>query len=39
VEPFFRNLHDDPRWQLTLARIGFADSQVDKIDFDVTLPE
>jgi adenylate cyclase len=39
VEPFFRNLHDDPRWQPTLARIGFADSQVDGIEFDVKLPD
>ena len=24
-EPFLRNLHGDPRWQLFLKKMGFAD--------------
>jgi len=28
TEPFLRVLHNDPRWQETLKRIGLADSQV-----------
>lgn len=35
TEPFFRNLHDDPRREQTLARVGLADSQVSQIEFEV----
>ena len=39
TEPFFRNLHDDPRWEQTLTRVGLADSQIAEIDFDIKLPD
>jgi TolB-like protein/Flp pilus assembly protein TadD len=38
TEPLFRNLHDDPRWEKTLARVGLADWQVAEIEFEVILP-
>jgi len=38
TEPLLRNLHDDPRWEKTLGRVGLADSQVAGIAFEVTLP-
>ena len=35
----FRNLHDDPRWQPFLTKIGQADAQLAAIEFDVALPQ
>jgi len=35
----FRNLHDDPRWQPFLAKIGQSDTQLAAIKFDVRLPK
>ncbi len=35
----FRNLHDDPRWQPFLAKMGQSDVQLAAIDFDVRLPK
>ncbi len=35
----FRNLHDDPRWQPFLAKLGQSDVQLAAIDFDVRLPK
>ena len=36
---WFKNLHDDPRWQPFLARIGRSDAQLATIKFEVPLPE
>jgi adenylate cyclase len=33
TEPFLRVLHEDPRWEQTLERLGLADSQVARIVF------
>lgn len=35
----FKNLHDDPRWQPFLAKIGKSDAQLAEISFDVRLPK
>ena len=35
----FRNLHDDPRWQPFLAKMGQSDAQLAAIKFDVRLPK
>ena len=35
----FRNLHDDPRWQPFLAKLGQSDTQLAAIKFDVQLPK
>ena len=37
-EPFFTNLHDDPRWPLFLESIGKSREQLAAIEFKVTLP-
>jgi len=34
-EVLFRNLHDDPRWEPTLARVGLADAQLASIELKV----
>jgi len=39
VDPFFRNLHDDPRWQPLLEKGGVSEEQLKSIDFKVDLPE
>ena len=36
---WFKNLHDDSRWQPFLAKIGKSDVQLAAIEFDVQLPE
>ena len=36
---WFRNLHEDPRWQPFLAKIGKSDAQLAEVVFDVRLPE
>jgi TolB-like protein/Tfp pilus assembly protein PilF len=36
--PFFRKLHDDPRWPQFLESVGFAPEQLAAIDFKPTLP-
>jgi TolB-like protein/lipoprotein NlpI len=38
AEPAFANIHSDPRWLPFLASIGYAPSQLDIIEFKVTLP-
>jgi TolB-like protein len=38
VQPEFSSLHDDPRWQPFLRRIGMAPEQLDAIPFEVKLP-
>ena len=32
-DPFSKNLHDDARWELLLARLGLSDEQVAAIEF------
>jgi len=39
VEPFFRNVHQDPRWLPFLRKVGRAPEQLAKIDFKVSLPQ
>ncbi len=34
----FRNLHDDPRWQPFLAKMGQSDAQLAAIEFNLPLP-
>jgi TolB-like protein/tetratricopeptide (TPR) repeat protein len=36
---FFFKVHDDPRWLLFLGSIGISPTQLDAIEFNVTLPE
>jgi len=36
--PLYSSLHDDPRWEPFLERIGRSPSQLEAIEFDVTLP-
>jgi len=38
VEPFFRNVHQDPRWLPFLRKVGKAPEQLAAIKFDVKLP-
>lgn len=35
----FDNLRDDPRWNAFLERVGVADEQLSKYEFDVTMPD
>jgi TolB-like protein/Flp pilus assembly protein TadD len=37
-DPLFSSLHDDPRWQPFLERIGRSPGQLEAIEFDVRLP-
>ena len=39
VDNFFKNLHDDQRWQPLLEKAGVSADQLDAISFKVTLPE
>ena len=39
TEPFFDNLHADPRWLAFLRKVGKAPEQLEKIEFNVTLPQ
>jgi tetratricopeptide (TPR) repeat protein len=36
--PFWENLHGDTRWEELLQKAGVADSQLNAIKFDVSLP-
>jgi tetratricopeptide (TPR) repeat protein len=38
-DPFFANLHDDPRWLPFLRKIGRAPEQLAAVKFDVKLPQ
>jgi len=38
-DPLLENLKEDPRWQVFLENIGQAPHQLDKFDFEITLPE
>lgn len=39
VDPFFSDLHDDPRWQPLLEKGGVSEEQLKAIEFRVDLPE
>ena len=36
---WLNNLHDDPRWQPYLAKLGRSDAQLELIEFNVSPPE
>jgi len=38
AEPYFRPMHDDPRWAQFLARTGSTPEQLDAVKFEVSLP-
>ena len=38
-DPWFRNLHSDPRWEQILERLGVAPGQLETLDFQLTLPD
>jgi len=38
VQPEFKVLHSDPRWEAFLTKIGKSKAQLDAISFDVKLP-
>jgi len=38
VQPFFANLHGDPRWNQLLARLGKTDEQLAAVNFRIALP-
>jgi hypothetical protein len=38
IEPFLRNLHDDPRWLPFLQKIGKEPNQLAAIKFDLSVP-
>ena len=35
----FESLHDDPRWEPLLEKLGRAPAQLASIEFEVTLPQ
>lgn len=37
-EPLYRNLHDDPRWNELLEKLGKSPEQLARIEFDPKLP-
>jgi len=39
LQPLYANLHDDPRWQAFLERVGATDEALAAIDFRVSLPD
>jgi TolB-like protein/Tfp pilus assembly protein PilF len=39
LDPFFANLHQDPRWLPFLRKVGKAPEQLAAIKFDVKLPQ
>ena len=39
LDPLFRNLHDDPRWDAFLVRMSVSEDQLSDISFSVALPE
>ncbi len=38
VVPLFASLHNEPRWELFLVKIGRSPKQLAAIEFNVTLP-
>ena len=39
LQPFYRPLHDDPRWTVFLELVGSKPEQLSAIKFEVTLPK
>ena len=39
LDPLFRNLHDDPRWDAFLVQMDVSEDQLREIEFNVSLPE
>jgi TolB-like protein/DNA-binding winged helix-turn-helix (wHTH) protein/tetratricopeptide (TPR) repeat protein len=39
LRPLFWKLHDDPRWEANLRRVGRAPDQLAAIEFEVRVPE
>ena len=39
IQPFFANIHADPRWLPFLENIGLSPKQLAAIEFNVSLPE
>ena len=39
VQPWFANLHQDPRWLPLLRKLGKSSEQLAAIKFDVKLPQ
>ena len=37
--PWFNDLHTDPRWEAVLERLGLDPAQLEALDFQLTLPE
>jgi len=38
-EPMLRNIHDDPRWNELLSKLGKSPEQLAAIEFNPKLPE
>ncbi|MEE4144874.1 MAG: tetratricopeptide repeat protein [Halieaceae bacterium] len=38
LQPLYAKLHDDPRWQAFLERMGASDAQLEQYAFEVTIP-
>ena len=39
LNPFYRNLHADPRWHVFLEKLGRSPEQLATIEFEVNLPD
>lgn len=39
LQPLYANLHDDPRWQAFLERVGATDEQLARVEFEIPIPE
>ncbi len=39
LNPFYRNLHTDPRWNIFLEKLGRSPEQLAMIEFEVNLPD
>lgn len=39
TQPWFTNVHQDPRWLPFLSKVGKAPEQLAAIEFEVALPE
>jgi len=39
LNPFYRNLHADPRWNIFLEKLGRSPEQLAMIEFEVNLPD
>ena len=39
LDPLLQNLHDDPRWDPFLVRMGVSDDQLSDVSLNVSLPE